>query len=47
LDTKDLESFRNVVIISYGYVDDINIRDMHTASALVSNLERLLDEKWI
>jgi hypothetical protein len=47
LDTKDLESFRNAVIMQFGYVDATTIKHLHTAAGLVAKLERLLDEKWI
>ena len=47
LDTKDLESFRNTVIISYGYFPNAMVEGMHSASGLVEKLERLLDDKWI
>jgi hypothetical protein len=43
----DLESFRNIVIISYGYQSDLEINKMYNAAGIVVNLEKLLDEQWI
>jgi hypothetical protein len=47
LDDKSLQNFRNEYITRYGYDNDKLIINMHNAAGLVSNLERLLDEKWI
>jgi len=41
------ELFRDRVIEDYKYVEDAIITRMFDASALVNNLERLLDENWI
>lgn len=47
LDTKDLESYRDVIIIQYGYQFTKKLDNMYRAAALVEKLERLLDEKWL
>lgn len=47
LDTKDLESFKNIIVTNYGYYPDKILDNMWTAASLVSSLERLLNDHWI
>lgn len=47
LDTKDIESFRDVVVTNYGFHHPKLIDDAYNTCVIVSKLERILNESWV
>lgn len=47
LDTKDNESFVNIVVVQYGFTDRDIIDKAYSVALLATRLEKLTDEKWI